>query len=333
MTVSTTLEAIDAWFKTQLMLTPEVEDLFIQPCSVSTFRRALEISFKSQSQISNPLILSCFESKIAAFSPPTLHDVNDPMRQIAIEHTRHMVGMFKDLVGTAIKHHVYHARLFLNHIDMVLETSVEVTVLSADRNHLTLLAWYQGKRSLVPTTHTYDLDRLRCQENLHVPKTKPSEAEDEVNPYEEMKAGLVKLLQTKFPNRRTLPHISLLAFCARILGYTQPARERELTTVFEDETFKVDYPTKGVSIHFSLLDWLDPSYTGNYDTLKSYQDLDEALIQKGKQDNDKVWHFLRLPTRFNDKPSKRALAYEVKSDTAVFYHRMGSHYLAIELHY
>lgn len=333
MMVSPHMEAIVAWFKTQVMLTPQLEDLDIQPCRVSTFRRALEISFKFQTHISNPLILSCFESKIVAFSPPTLHDVNDPMRQIAIEHTHHMVEVFKELVDVAIKYHVFHARLFKRHIDLVIKASVEVTVLSADRNHLTLLAWYQGERGLVPTTHTYDLDRLRCQENLHVLKTNPPEPEHEVDPSEEMKAGLVKLLQTKFPNRRTLPHVSLLAFCARILGYSQPARERELTTVFEDETFKVDYPKEGVSIHFKLLDWLDPTHTGNYDTLKSYQDLDDALTQKGKQDHDKIWHFLRLPTRFNDKPSKRALAYEVKPDTAVFYHRMGSHYLAISLFY
>lgn len=333
MMVSHPSESLMTWFKTQQMLTPELGDLDLRPCRVSTFRHAHEITFTGHPRYGNPMILSCFESKIAAFNEPTLHDVNDPLRELAVVHAYNMVQMFEDLVDTAIKHHPQHASFFKQHINMVIETAVEVSVLSADRNHLTLLAWYQGERGLIPTTHTYDLDRLRCQENLYILKMNPPKPEDELDPSEEMKAGLVKLLQTKFSNRRTLPHISLLAFCARMLGYSPPARARELTTVFEDETFKVDYPEKGVAIHFNLLDWIDPSHTGNYDTLKSYQDLDDALTQKGKQDHDKVWHFLRLPTRFNDKPSKRALAYEVKPDMAVFYHRMGSHYLAITLHY
>lgn len=333
MMVSPHMEAIVTWFNTQVMATSEIKDLYIQPCRVSTFRQAVEISFRGHPCATSSLILSCFGPRVSAFNPPTLHDVNDPMRHLAVKHTDQMVTTFKELVDASIKHCIHHAQLFKQHIDMVIKASVEVSVLSADRNHLTLLAWYQGDRGLLPTTHTYDLDLLRYLEVLHAPGTDSTEPEDGVDSYGEMKAGLVKLLQTKFPNRRTLPHVSLLAFCARILGYSQPAREHELTTVFEDETFKVDYPTKGVSIHFSLLDWLDPSYTGNYDTLKSYQDLDDALTQKGKQDNDKVWHFLRLPTRFNDKPSKRALAYEVKPDTAVFYHRMDSHYLAISLFY
>lgn len=43
MMVSPHMEAIVAWFKTQVMLTPQLEDLDIQPCRVSTFRRVYSL--------------------------------------------------------------------------------------------------------------------------------------------------------------------------------------------------------------------------------------------------------------------------------------------------
>lgn len=332
MMVSPLPEALVLWFQTQLMTTPELQDLVLRGCRVSTFRLAHEIIFNEGPGANQPLILSCFGSKVAAFSVPTLHDMNDPMRQIAIEHTHHMVAMFKDLMGTAIKYHVHHVRVFEQHMDLVIKASVEVTVLSADRNHLTLLAWYQGERDLIPTTHTYDLKQLILREHYEKIKVEPT-------PYAELKASnefitdaFVNLLKTKRPNRRTLPHVSILAYCARILRNSGPGLKGLLSTTFEEDTLKVNYEAESISIHFRLLDELPTGLTGNYEPIVAFHELDCLLEQQGKQDHDLVWHFSRLPTRFNNKPSKRAIAYTKEQNSLTFYHPFEKFYLQIGIH-
>lgn len=331
MMVSHPSEALVLWFQTQLMTTPELQDLVLRGCSVSTFRQAHEIVFVSPSVHTSPLILSCFGSKITAFNPPTLHDLDDPMRELAVVHAYNMVQMFEDLVDTAIKHHPQHASFFKQHINMVIETAVEVSVLSADRNQLTLLAWYQGERNLIPTTHTYDLHQLVLRERLY-------EANMEHTSYAGLKASnefitdaFVNLLKTKRPNRRTLPHVSILAFCARILRNSGPGLKGLLSAVFEDDTLKVMYEAGGTSLHFKLLEELPTNLQGNYEPIIAYQELDCLLEQEGKQDHDLVWHFSRLPTRFNNKPSKRAVAYTREQNSMTFYHPFEKLYLQISV--
>lgn len=332
MMVSPLPEALMTWFKTQQILSPELGDLDLRPCRVSTFRSAHEIVFCEGPRSGQPLILSCFGSKVAAFSAPTLHDMDDPLRKEAVQHTQDMVQLFKDMVDEEIKHRPHHVAFFKQHINVVITTSVEVTVLSADRNHLTLLAWYQGERDLIPTTHTYDLKQLILREHYEKIKVEPT-------PYAELRASnefitdaFVNLLKTKRPNRRTLPHVSILAYCARILRNSGPGLKGLLSTTFEEDTLKVNYEAERISIHFRLLDELPTGLTGNYEPIVAFHELDCLLEQQGKQDHDLIWHFLRLPTRFNNKPSKRAIAYTKEQNSLTFYHPFEKFYLQIGIH-
>lgn len=332
MMVSPYLEAMMTWFKTQQILIPELSNLDLLPCRVSTFRQAHEIVFCDYPKHVSPLILSCFGSKVAAFSVPTLHDMDDPLRKLAIQHTQDMVQLFKEMVDEEIQHYRCHAAFFKQHLNVVIKASVEVTVLSADRNHLTILAWCQGERELIPTTHTYDLKQLILREHYEKIKVEPT-------PYAELRASnefitdaFVNLLKTKQPNRRTLPHVSILAYCARILRNSGPGLKGFLSTTFEEDILKVNYEAESISIHFRLLDELPTGLTGNYEPIVVFHELDCLLEQQGKQDHDLVWHFSRLPTRFNNKPSKRAVAYTRGQNSLTFYHPFDKLYLQISVH-
>jgi len=331
MMVSPHPEALEAWFRTQQMITPELGTLDLRPCRVSAFREAYEVVFTDGERTHVPLILSCFKSKAAAFSEPALHDLNDPLRLLAKAHTEQMVAAFKNLIDEMVEHYTYHAHFIKQHLNVVLKSGVEATVLSADRGHLTLLVWYQGERGLVAGTHTYDLEILRHRDRVQKRLLNPAANPPQVGIG--IKEGFINLLKVKYPNRRTLPMHSILAFCARIMNRSQPVSEGDVEVVFENDTLKLNYKAEGVSLHFNLTEEIPIDLTGNYKTLKAYEELDQALLQKKRQDHDVVWHFARLPTRFNDKPSKRAVAYLVGPDAALFYHRFEKLYLLISVHY
>jgi hypothetical protein len=332
MMVSPHLEAMSAWIKTQQMTVPELSDLDVRPCRVSAFRQAQEVVLSSGPRIGAPLIISCFGSKVGAFSTPVLYDLDDPLRKLAVDHANDTIHLFKELVDKEVQLSTHHATFFKQHLNVVAKASVEITVLSVDRNHLTVLAWHQGERELVSTVHTYDLKQLILREHYEKIKVEPT-------PYAELKASnefitdaFVNLLKTKRPNRRTLPHASILAYCARILRNSGPGLKGFLSTTFEEDILKVNYEAESISIHFRLLDELPTGLTGNYEPIATFHELDNLLEQQGKQDHDLVWHFSRLPTRFNNKPSKRAIAYTKEQNSLTFYHPFEKLYLQISVH-
>lgn len=324
-------ESLTNWVKTQFLMNRDLSSLTVRDCVVSNFRGAQEIIFTDAPVYGGSLILSCYGPKSKYFHQPNLSDLSDPIRKLTRMQTKETVKAFQLLIDKETQVYFAQALLFKQHMNTVLENALEVTVISADRTHLTLLAWYQDKTLVKPSTHTYDLDQLVRKEQALKPKSYNNQ--DSARYADKVSEGFLSLLKSEFPNRRTLSPHSPLMFASRILRISQPCAEGELEVTFEDNTLKIRYPKEKAALFFNLVHHIPSDLQGNYDTLKAYENLYEAITQKPKHDHDRLWHFLRLPTRFNDKPSKRALAYEVKPDMAVFYHRMGSHYLAITLHY